>query len=321
MSEYSMPWADGAGDGGPYSSETWDDLFEVLFTTDQAATEGVIAGRGGELEVTGTASPVSVATGAAVVKGKIYINTAAVGVSVPTPTGDTRYDRIVLQADYSARTVRIARLEGSEGGSAPSLTQTDGTKWEIPLAQLEVQTDGSIVVTDQRAFAHFGTRVSTDGLEDAAVTTAKLASNVLPSGVIMMYSGAWNFDSTGLGTGDLAGWALCNGQNGTPDLRDRFVLGAGASGDLGQTGGAETQQATIPAHHHNVDIPAFTSGSGGGSRDVKKESDPNWVTTAAVPGHTHTINPPATDTSDVALTSNAFSIVPPYLKLAYIMKL
>ena len=166
MSEYSMPWADGAGDGGPYSSESWDDLFEVLFTTDQAATEGVIAGRGGELEVTGTASPASVATGAAVVKGKIYINTAAVDVSVPTPTGDTRYDRIVLQADYSARTVRIARLEGSEGGSAPSLTQTDGTKWEIPLAQLEVHTDGSIVVTDQRAFAHFGTRISASQVED-----------------------------------------------------------------------------------------------------------------------------------------------------------
>lgn len=161
-----------------------------------------------------------------------------------------------------------------------------------------------------------------DDLEGLYLRTGvNIWSAFLPSGMITMYSGPWNFDSTGLGTGKLAGWALCNGQNGTPDLRDRFVLGAGASSDLGQTGGSETQQATIPAHHHNVNIPAFTSGSGGGSRDVKKEDDPNWITTAAVPGHTHTIDPPATDTSDVTLTSNAFSILPPYLKLAYIMKL
>lgn len=45
---------------------------------------------------------------------------------------------------------------------------------------------------------------------------------------IKMYAGAWtaNFDATGLGilSGNWDGWALCNGNNGTPNLTDRFVI-------------------------------------------------------------------------------------------------
>lgn len=44
---------------------------------------------------------------------------------------------------------------------------------------------------------------------------------VSPSGVICMWSGA----TTAIPTG----WALCNGSNGTPDLRDKFVVGAGST--------------------------------------------------------------------------------------------
>ncbi|MCX5905264.1 MAG: hypothetical protein NTV89_17740, partial [Proteobacteria bacterium] len=47
--------------------------------------------------------------------------------------------------------------------------------------------------------------------------TANSASNGVPQGAIMMWSGAINQIP--------AGWALCNGTNGTPDLRDRFIVG------------------------------------------------------------------------------------------------
>jgi hypothetical protein len=43
------------------------------------------------------------------------------------------------------------------------------------------------------------------------------------SGMIMMWSGSM----AAIGVGDLAGWALCDGSNGTPDLRDRMIVGAG----------------------------------------------------------------------------------------------
>lgn len=77
----------------------------------------------------------------------------------------------------------------------------------------------------------------------------------VPNGAIIMYSGPWNFTDTGLGTGPLAGWALCNGQNGTPDLRDRFVMGTGVEDGLDTTGGANNFTLTIaqlPPHTHPI---------------------------------------------------------------------
>jgi hypothetical protein len=51
----------------------------------------------------------------------------------------------------------------------------------------------------------------------------------IPSGAIVMWSGS---------IGSIpAGYYLCDGQNGTPDLRNRFVVGAGNSYAVGNTGG------------------------------------------------------------------------------------
>jgi microcystin-dependent protein len=49
------------------------------------------------------------------------------------------------------------------------------------------------------------------------------------------------------------GWALCDGSNGTPDLRDRFIVGAGGSYNVGDTGGMEEVTLTtsqLPEHDH-----------------------------------------------------------------------
>ena len=51
------------------------------------------------------------------------------------------------------------------------------------------------------------------------------------------------------------GFALCNGQNGTPDLRDKFLVGAGSGYNLGNTGGTNTVTLTVaqmPSHNHNI---------------------------------------------------------------------
>lgn len=57
--------------------------------------------------------------------------------------------------------------------------------------------------------------------------------------------------------GDLSkiphGWFLCDGSNGTPDLRDRFITGAGLSYNLHDIGGENYHQLNInemPAHNH-----------------------------------------------------------------------
>ncbi|MFH1119827.1 MAG: hypothetical protein V1775_08380 [Bacteroidota bacterium] len=83
------------------------------------------------------------------------------------------------------------------------------------------------------------------------------AGNV-PAGGIIMYSGAWSFTTSGLGTGHLTGWALCNGNNDTPDLREQFVMGASTGVELETTGGENSYSLTVnqlPIHSHD-----FSSG-------------------------------------------------------------
>ncbi|WP_075644724.1 hypothetical protein [Burkholderia humptydooensis] len=49
------------------------------------------------------------------------------------------------------------------------------------------------------------------------------------------------------------GWALCNGENGTPDLRDRFIVGAGGKYMPSNTGGSDFVSLSVeqmPSHNH-----------------------------------------------------------------------
>ena len=70
-------------------------------------------------------------------------------------------------------------------------------------------------------------------------------SQLVPKGAIVMWSGLIANIPTG--------WHLCDGASGTPDLRDRFILGAAAAEDPGGTGGAHNvalTTANLPAHTH-----------------------------------------------------------------------
>ncbi len=81
---------------------------------------------------------------------------------------------------------------------------------------------------------------------DTAKTECKAYTDAaIPAGVILLWSGTIADIPTG--------WALCDGQNNTPDLRDRFIVGAGSSYSVGDTGGANDVTLTIdqtPAHTH-----------------------------------------------------------------------
>lgn len=79
----------------------------------------------------------------------------------------------------------------------------------------------------------------------ASIPVGRGSAGGVPVGSIIIWSGA--ADSIP------AGWALCDGQESRPDLRDRFVLGAGTSHAVGETGGSETVTLTLdqmPAHTH-----------------------------------------------------------------------
>ena len=128
----------------------------------------------------------------------------------------------------------------------------------------------------------------------------------VPTGVIVMWSGT---------TSNIpSGWVLCDGQNSTPDLRDRFIVGAGSTYNAAATGGSTSTGshtltvAELPAHSHTFSYTA-----------------PNQQTPAAPHnlannvGSAATVNTGTNNTGDGAAHTHANSL-PPYLALAYIMK-
>ena len=93
-------------------------------------------------------------------------------------------------------------------------------------------------------------------------------NDLLPAGVIVMWSGAVNAIP--------AGWALCDGGSGRPDLRDRFIVGAGGSYAVGSKGGENTHKLTsaeMPAHNHLTTFKTvgYTSSWKGDSEAMSSE--------------------------------------------------
>jgi len=145
----------------------------------------------------------------------------------------------------------------------------------------------------------------------------------IPSGVIVMWAGTYNNIPSG--------WHLCDGTSGTPDLRNRFIYGvntsygAGNDGDLNTTGGSSTHShdySDLPAHTHNITDPGHTHSvaqygvASGGGRVLMDGVNLDGYLTATNSVTSITINSAgvASPTTDVAST------LPPYYKLAYIMK-
>lgn len=128
----------------------------------------------------------------------------------------------------------------------------------------------------------------------------------IPRGIIMMWSGETNTIPDG--------WALCDGGNGTPNLEDRFIVGAGNAYKVGETGGANTVTLTVaqmPSHNHNNGEYGVLLHRDGSGRWTSKDTD----TTVGEPDLIH-------NADIVAAGGNqAHENRPPYYALAYIMKL
>jgi len=121
-----------------------------------------------------------------------------------------------------------------------------------------------------------------------------MADDCMPVGVIVMWSGSLASIPTG--------WVLCNGSSGTPDLTDRFIYGVGTGEDPGASGGTLN-------HSHNVNPPSvstqtssqFVDVSAGVNHSVSRDD------------HNHNVDIPT-------FGSESAQSLPPYYKLAFIMK-
>ena len=173
------------------------------------------------------------------------------------------------------------KLKHSGGNSsiiaAPSSNPASDVTFRLPNA------DGSA-----------GQFMKTDGSGNLS-----FAAGGIPTGVIVMWSGSV--------ASIPSGFVLCDGNNSTPDLRDRFIVGAkqddsgtaktNITGSLSQTGGATTDSISFNATTGYETVASNASsafnGAQGGSRDR----------------HTHTVS-----------ASMTVDTLPPYFALAFIMK-
>ena len=122
------------------------------------------------------------------------------------------------------------------------------------------------------------------------------------------------------------GWVLCNGQNGTPDLRDRFVIGAGNNFNPGDTGGSNSvtlSEANLPSHRHFV----VSNALGGQNRTNSNVSANNQVRIGTGAGNLYESYNLASTGSDAAAgrssavgSGTPFDNKPNYHALCYIMK-
>lgn len=174
---------------------------------------------------------------------------------------------------------------------------------------------------------------------NAPVTaTAAQMNTPVPTGLIAMWSGAVNAVPSG--------WRLCDGTNGTPDLRNRFIVGAGDTYAVGNTGGSNSvtlNEDQMPSHTHAITATIGASGS-----HTHAITDPGHSHTYTSPGGTGTIaggfgisaigavtganttgisvNSAGNHTHSIIATAATAGLTqshenrPPYYALAYIMK-
>ena len=162
MAEQSFLWTTGgAGDGAAtYSRTDWQKMAKVLSSVDGDQGIGYNLLNALQPTVTGL-NTVQINTGGALVDGKPYYNDGTVNINVPSAVGagNTRIDYIVLRASWTAQTVRLARVAGTDAAtpSAPSLTQNSGTTFELPVCRALVNTSGTVTITDEREMTHLVT--------------------------------------------------------------------------------------------------------------------------------------------------------------------
>jgi len=151
----------------------------------------------------------------------------------------------------------------------------------------------------------------------------------LPSGLIVMWSGSL--------TAVPEGWTLCDGLNGTPDLRDRFIVGTGNSEQPGGTGGNNTlthSGVTVEDHAaltHSGCAVANHVAAATTAADVGATKIGSTTSTATLKAHTHNtpilthaVTQPSSHAAQTHLVTQPMDHAdtrPLFFKLAFIMKL
>ena len=274
----------------------------------------------------------------------LNINATGTGIVLPA-SGNAQQ---ICFGDQGAPTLPNS-LQSPTVAALPYSIYREGGGWDFPYPDLVISYHTGIKLIAEKSYggtrfySHFGASLQTDAhillsvgngddhvrvgsptnttsdlIAYGKVTATSFVGNgITPIGGIIMWSGTIaNIPS---------GWAFCNGSNGTPDLRDRFIISANSdstgaktnvTGALTQSGGSKdavvvshTHAITDPGHSHTYNYRVQLANQSG-------SSTPCWArdTTATT----------TSNTTGISINSNGVDgtnkNLPPYYALAYIMR-
>jgi hypothetical protein len=229
----------------------------------------------------------------------------------------------------SADNTDISNINIAEGCSPANVNNAIRTV----MAQLKDQQTGTSgdPFTCSGTLTSSGTLAVTGGLtlDGAAGTSGQVMvsagsgtptwGNAFVAGMIMLWSGS----SATIPTG----WLLCDGSSSTPDLRNRFVVGAGSTYAVGATGG--TADAIVVSHTHTASSSVSDPGHNHTyvNRGITAEQDTppaGFTRTRGLDGpiasSTSTTGISVSTSISTAGSSGTNANLPPYYALCYIMK-
>ena len=211
-----------------------------------------------------------------------------------------------LTANAAAQATDITNLWSNAATQSSAITTLQGQVG---------QTYGNANVA---AYLAVGLNTANTSSNTNTLATTAFVQNILPTGGIIMWSGA--------STAIPYGWHLCDGTNSTPDLRGQFVIGAGGTYAVSATGGSanaivvsHSHSVTDAGHNHTVD--SFT-----GIHDTAPYGSGALYTAGANPGPIIGSLSPNTNVAVTGVTINSTGSngtganLPPYYALCYIMK-
>jgi len=277
----------------------------TIYAAGTSATQDLVLSPKGTNDAPGK---VSITTGATIA-GTVSAAKATIQNAVEAGSGS-------ISGLLTAGTVRI----GSQGATATSIVDTITSSTAITAIPTTTAVKGYVSSVLPNFATDLGSAAGTDLATVSAVKN--YVNRAIPLGSILMWKGTTIPD----------GWSLCNGDNGTPNLSDKFILGKGSK-TIGSTGGSATVALTVdqlPAHSHSAyianagthahDFPGYNANfkhSGDATESELKNTgnpmNPSPRTyNAGDHNHTITIN----NTGSGAAHEN----MPPYYVLAYIMR-
>jgi len=166
---------------------------------------------------------------------------------------DTTYDLSAVAVNVNSAKIRLAAGGSGSGNDDVTLSASGGIQYSTSGNTIQITSLNNLgTLTDvnfggsspsNNQVLQYDSSGGTGGSGAwVLVNGSSLSGDSIPTGTIVMFNG----------TTAPTGWGLCDGGGGRPDLRDKFIVGAGSSYNSASTGGYT--DSIVVSHGHNTSV-------------------------------------------------------------------